>query len=46
MTFLCPQCNHGSSEIRWNQISNDVESHCNRCGVGTKVLSDKYKEIH
>jgi len=44
--FLCPKCNKGSCELRWNTIYQATEVHCRRCGQGTLVLSEEFKEIH
>jgi len=44
--FLCPRCNRGTAELRWNHFTNSCEVHCRQCGTGTTVLSDDYLEIH
>jgi len=44
--FLCPRCNRGTGELRWNKFSNGFEVHCRQCDNGTIVLSDDYLEIH
>jgi len=44
--FLCPICNRGNGELRWNNITNSSEIHCRQCDIGTIVLSDDYLEIH
>jgi hypothetical protein len=44
--FLCPICNRGTGEHRWNTYTNLSEIHCRQCDTGTTVLSDDYLEIH
>jgi hypothetical protein len=44
--FLCPICNRGAGELRWNIFTKSSEVHCRQCDYGTTVLSDDYLEIH